>query len=162
MSSNERAGGSQLPSWWLDKALPAIRKTSITSTQLARLAGEHGAPSWDSATISKFVDGRSRPAALVRALSRVLHIPQPFFVATSEAMAIEMTLVAAAAGAQSGSGVDVDDRAGVIDAAVDREFATTVVDSSSEGAVPLEVYGKVKHADGANRPRARRPQTKPA
>lgn len=162
MSSNERSGKAQTPTWWLDRALPILKNTSCSMATLARMANEatdDRGTTWDAAAIAKYKEGSVRTAQLTNALSTVLGIPRPFFTASTESLAIEMALLVRAS--ESGSGVASVDRAGVIEAAVDREFATTNVDKSSTNHVPLEVYGKTEHGTGAGRPRSRRPAAKP-
>lgn len=162
MTSQERSGKARIPTWWLQKALPALKNTSRTLDQLAKAANRYeGADTWDATTIAKFKSGTTRTAQLTIALSHVLRIPPPFFTAATEEIAIEMALLADDESG-SASGVGSATRASMIDAAVDREFASTTVDNLNDRSVPLEVYGKTEHGKGASRPRSRRPPAKPA
>ena len=148
-------------------ALPALKNTSVPNLQLARLANRaDGAATWDATTVSKFKEGTVRTARFANALSHVLGIPQPFFTAATAGVAIEMALLARAADSmsaadniddESGSGVSIVDRASAIDAAANREFATTIVDSTTDEEVPLAVYGKAEPGErSVGRPRSRR------
>lgn len=109
MSSSERSASSRIPSWWLTKLQSALKNTQLSQSEIARRASNviQREPPWSREVITRFRDGSSRSPELVQALSVVLGIPLPFWVAES---AIEAEAFATTARTLRGS---PDDRADI-------------------------------------------------
>lgn len=161
MSTQERSAKARVPRWWLDEAMPILKRMTMTHSQLARLASESDRREspWDASAISKFIAGTVRTTALTNAISVALRIPPPFFTATTKAMAYDMDMLSRASAAPDDeSGLAGNVRARAIDASAAREFANAVVDSGAQSGVTLVLHGE-NIEDGerrSDRPRARR------
>ena len=84
---------TEVPKWWLDIALPLLEKEETKFAEIARKASEFAGrqKAWTPSAITKFKQGVGRSVDLTNALSYVLEITPPFFIARTkpEALAFE-------------------------------------------------------------------------
>lgn len=134
MATNERMSKLELPDWWLLKAIPLLKSSSIKHADVARDASAHAGRrnAWTQSAISKFVDGIGRTMALTNGISAALQIPQPFFVAPTEKAAAEMLAIVKREQAHDDEAVDA---ASVLDGVAEREIANAGLDAARRRGV---------------------------
>lgn len=145
MAKYERTGNPTVPKWWLDKAIPILERPDIKQADVARVASEHAGREspWGRDSISKFVAGTGRTAALTNGISAALHIPPPFFIAPSEAAASAMTLIVERELAKSDA---ESNTLRAFDRVAEKEMRSTAVDD-----VRRPVVVSVDHGDKTGR-----------
>ena len=149
MSTKERKSRVEVPTWWLEKAIPLLDSPMVNHADVARVASAHAGRKnpWGSSAISKFKDGTGRTVALTNGISVALQIPQPFLVAPTEFAAREMSAIAqrenarkAAEARKQAHSAATRQAASVIDGIVDGEIAAGLADAKRRSGVASSVH----------------------